>query len=204
MRNKAFTIFAMSALLLTGCTQSHILSSSGPAEPVFETQEGIVLDWKQISNDMDEEFVDNEEYPMALSVNYSVYKENKSIDLTLMVKEGTTPEEAVTFANAAVRYLNDEVATQDFSYERSSHTSYGGFLKEYDLHLIVMPDNTMKEKKYWLVDMSIPKGSDKEIVPKEGAVIKEPTATENEQEAGDVDAEDTDTETEATQAESKK
>lgn len=190
MRNKAFTIFAMSALLLTGCTQSHILSSSGPAEPVFETQEGIVLDWTQIGNDMDEELVDNEEYPMAISVNYSAHPEEKSIDLTLIVKDGTTPEEAVTFANAAVRCLNDEAATQDFSFERSSDTSYGGFLKENDLHLIVMPDYTMKQKKYWLVDMVIPKGSDQEIVSKEGVVIKEPTASEDEQEPEDMDTED--------------
>ena len=91
MKNKALIICAMSAMLLTGCTESHILASGGPAEPVFETQQGIVLDWTQIGNDMDDEFVDNEEYPMALSVNYSVDNENKSIDLTLIVKQGTTP-----------------------------------------------------------------------------------------------------------------
>ncbi len=176
MKNKVFVICAMSALLLTGCTESHILSSGGPAEPVFETQQGIVLDWTQIGNDMDEEFVDNEEYPMALSVNYSLDPEKKAIDLTLMVKDGTSPEEAVEFANAAVRYLNDEAAMQDFSFEKSSDTSYGGFFKDYDLHLIVMPDYTMKEEKYWLVDMDIPKGSDEKIVPKEGAVVKESTA----------------------------
>jgi hypothetical protein len=179
MKNKALMICAMSAMLLTGCTESHILSSGGPAEPVFETQQGIVLDWDQIGSDMDDEFVDNEEYPMALSINYMVDKEDpekKRIDLTLIVKEGTTPEEAVVFANAAVRYINDEAAMQDFSFEKSSATSYGGFFKEYDMHLIVMPDYAMNEKKYWLVDMDIPKGSDKKIVPKEGAVIMETTA----------------------------
>lgn len=181
MKNKALIICAMSAMLLTGCTESHILASGGPAEPVFETQQGIVLDWTQIGNDMDDEFVDNEEYPMALSVNYSVDNENKSIDLTLIVKEGTTPEEAVTFADAAVRFLNDEASMQDFSYEKSSNTSYGGFFKIYDLHLIVMPDYTMKDKKYWLVDMDIPKGSDEKIVPKEGAVVMETTAADQEE-----------------------
>ncbi len=181
MKNKALIICAMSAMLLTGCTESHILASGGPAEPVFETQQGIVLDWTQIGNDMDDEFVDNEEYPMALSVNYSVDNENKSIDLTLIVKEGTTPEEAVTFADAAVRFLNDEASMQDFSYEKSSNTSYGGFFKNYDLHLIVMPDYTMKDKKYWLVDMDIPKGSDEKIVPKEGAVVMETTAADQEE-----------------------
>jgi hypothetical protein len=180
MKNKALMICAMSVMLLTGCTESHILSSGGPAEPVFETQQGIVLDWAQIGNDMDDEFVDNEEYPMALSVNYNVDQEKKSINLTLIVKEGTTPEEAVVFANAAVRHLNDEAAMQDFSFEKSSGTSYGGFFKTYDMHLIVMPDYTMNEEKYWLVDMDIPKGSDEKIVPKEGAVIMETTAEDEE------------------------
>lgn len=197
MRNKVLMICAVSAMLLTGCTQSHILAGGGPAEPVFETQQGIVLDWTQIGNDMDEEFVGNEEYPMALSVNYSVDQEKKSIDLTLIVKAGTTPEEAVTFGDAAVRFLNDEAAVQDFSYERSSETSYGGFFKNYDLHLIVMPDYTMKEQQYWLVDMNIPKGSDEKIVPKEGAVVMETTAADDTEEA---DVTETETKAEQTQA----
>jgi len=181
MRNKALMICAMSVMLLTGCTEKHILNSTGPAEPVFETQQGIVLDWDQIGNDMDEEFVNNEEYPMALSVNYSVDQKNKKIDLTLIVKDGTTPDEAVVFANAAVRYIGDEAAMQDFSFEKSSDTSYGGFFKDYDLHVIVMPDYRMKEEQYWLVDMDIPKGSDEKIVPKEGAIITEATTEDQEE-----------------------
>jgi hypothetical protein len=180
MKNKAIMIFAVSAMLLTGCTKSNILSSGGPAEPVFETQKGIQLDWTQINTDIDEEFTENEQYPMALSVNYDLDKDKKTMNMTLMVKHGTTPDQAVEFANAAVKFLNDEVATQDFSYERSSDTSYGGFMKEYDLKLIVMPDYTMKENKYWLVDMDIPKGSDQTIVPKEGAEIMETTAADEE------------------------
>jgi hypothetical protein len=196
MKNKAIMIFAVSAMLLTGCTKSNILSSGGPAEPVFETQKGIELDWTQINTDIDEEFVDNEQYPMALSVNYSLDKETKKIDMTLMVKHGTTPEQAVEFANAAVKFLNDEVATQDFSYERSSDTSFGGFFKEYDLNLIVMPDYTMKENKYWLVDMDIPKGSNQTIVPKEGAEIMETTVADEEDDSEEETSEEV-TETKA-------
>ena len=199
MRNKVLMICAVSAMLLTGCTQSHILAGGGPAEPVFETQQGIVLDWTQIGNDMDEEFVDNKEYPMALSVNYSMDPKEKKLDLNLAVKAGTTPEEAVTFANAAVRYLNDVAADQDFSFEKSSETSYGGFFKDYDLHLIVMPDYTMKEQQYWLVDMDIPKGSDQKIVPKEGAVVMETTAADDTEDADETEAPD-ETEAEQTKA----
>ncbi|MEY8354755.1 hypothetical protein AALB39_15540 [Lachnospiraceae bacterium 54-53] len=194
MKNKVFMICAISAVLLTGCTESHILASGGPAEPVFETQEGIVLDWTQIYNDVDEEFVDNEEYPMALSVNYKLEPEEKSIDITLIVKEGTTPEEAVEFANAAVRFINDEAAMQDFSFEKSSDTSYGGFFKEYDAHLIVMPDYTMNAEKYWLVDMDIPKGTDEKIVPREGAEIMETTAAEEDEESEPEEDEDSEPE----------
>lgn len=181
MKNKTIMIFAVSAMLLTGCTKSNILASGGPAEPIFETQKGIELDWTQINTDIDDEFTENEQYPMALSVNYDLDKVNKAMNMTLMVKHGTTPEQAVEFANAAVKFLNDEVATQDFSYEKSSDTSFGGFFKEYDLKLIVMPDYTMKENKYWLVDMNIPKGSNQTIVPKEGAEVMETTAADEEE-----------------------
>lgn len=193
MKNKAFLICALSAFLLTGCTESHILASGEPAEPVFETQDGIVLDWSQIGNDLDEEFTDNEDYPMALSVNYNLDPKTKHMDVTLIVKEGTTPQEAVDFANAAMRAINDEAAMQDFSYEKSSDTSYGGFFKEHDVHLIVMPDYTMQKKEYWLVDMDIPKGSDEKIVPKEGAVIME-TAAEDQEDESEAEEDTGDTE----------
>ena len=193
MKNKAFLICALSAFLLTGCTESHILASGEPAEPVFETQDGIVLDWSQIGNDLDEEFTDNEDYPMALSVNYNLDPKTKHMDVTLIVKEGTTPQEAVDFANAAMRAINDEAAMQDFSYEKSSDTSYGGFFEEYDVHLIVMPDYTMQKKEYWLVDMDIPKGSDEKIVPKEGAVIME-TAAEDQEDESEAEEDTGDTE----------
>lgn len=199
MKNKALIICAMTALMLSGCTKSNILASGGPAEPVLETQQGIVLDWPQIGSALDDEFLNNEEYPMALeegSINYSVDQNEKTIELNLVVKSGTNEEEAVRFADAVIRYLNDEAATQDFSYERSSDTSYGGFFKEYDMHLIVMPEYTMEQKQYWLVDMDIPKGSDEKIVPKEGAVLTEP---ESEVEEDEDQAEDEAVETEETE-----
>lgn len=192
MKRKMLAICAMTVMLLSGCTDSHILASGGPAEPIFETQDGIVLDWTQIGEEMDEQFVDNADYPMALSVNYSVDPESKSIEMTLIVKDGTTPEEAVKFADAAVRYLNDSAAIQDFSIESSDETSYGGLFKENSLNLLVMPDAGMTQKEYRLVEMTIPAGSEAPIVPKEGAVIIEPTEEDSEEEnSEEEDSEDT-------------
>ena len=91
MKKKVLIICGITAMLLAGCTKSNIVTG-GPAEPVFETQEGIVLDWGQIGDDLDEEYLNNEDYPKAVSVNYSVDPDKKTIDLTLMMNAGATPE----------------------------------------------------------------------------------------------------------------
>lgn len=190
MKKKMLIICGIAAMLLAGCTKSNIVTG-GPAEPVFETREGIVLDWKQIGDDLDENFLNNEDYPMAVSINYNVDPDKKTMDLTLMVHAGTTPDEAVSFANAVVRAVNDEAAIQDFSFEESSEESYGGFFKENTLNLLVMPDGMMTDPSVWLVNMTIPAGSDEAIVPVEGATVMEPTEAEEgiaEDEAEDADA----------------
>lgn len=165
---KKFLMLCSCVLLLCGCTKSNIVTGQGPAVPEFETKEGIVLDWGQIGDELDAAFTENEDYPMGVSVNYAMDPETKTLDLTLLVEDETTAEDAVLYANAVVRGLNDEVATQDFSYETSSEESYGGFFKEYTINLIVMPNGSQSNESRWLVNMTIPAGSDEKIVAVEG------------------------------------
>ena len=73
-----------------------------------------------------------------------------------------------------------EAAVQDFSIETSTEDSYGGFFQDYTLNLIVMPDGMMTDKSVWLVNMTIPAGSNEAIVPAEGAKVMEPTSAEDE------------------------
>ena len=186
-------ICAAAAMLMTGCTESNIVSGKQPAVPVYETRDDIVLDWTEIGEELDAEFVESGDYPVAVDescINYQVMPDSKSMDLTLMVKPGTTPEEAVEFANQVVRYVNDQAATQDFSYAVSTEDSYGGFFEENSLHLIVMPDGTQTEQQYWLIDMEIPAGSNAEIVPLEGAVVMETEASQEESEETQGDGEE--------------
>lgn len=153
--------------LLSGCTKSNIVTGQGPAVPEFETKEGIVLNWDQIGNNLDEIFTETEDYPMGVSVNYSIDPENKVLDLTLLVEDNSTPEEAVEYATAVMKGMNDEVATQDFNYTMSSSESYGGFFKEFTTNLIVMPNGSQSNEGRWLVDMTIEAGSDAPVVPVE-------------------------------------
>lgn len=184
MKRKLLIICGISVMLLAGCTKSTIVTG-GTVAPVFETRDDIVLDWGQIGDDLDEMFLENEDYPMAVSINYNA-QEDSELSLNLMVKEGTTPEEAVVFANAVVKALNDEAAIQDFSIAASTETTYGGFFDKTNLHLIVMPDGMMEAKSTWLVDMTIPAGSNEPIAAIEGATAME-TAAEDEAGAAEED-----------------
>lgn len=189
MKKHALIICGITALLLVGCTKSNIVKNGGPAEPVFETQEGIVLDWSQIWQDLDAQFIDSGDYPFAVSIGGNADPDNKTLGLNLMVHAGTTPEEAVAYANEVVRVVGDEAATQDFSYATSGADSYGGFFDEYTLDLTVLPDGTQASESLWLIDMTIPAGSNQAIEPIEGAVTMEPTEAEEEN-AEEENAED--------------
>lgn len=180
MKRKVFLICAITAMLLAGCTPSNIVQPTGPVKPDFETKKGIVLDWGQIGDDLDKQFLNNEEYPMATSINYSVDQDKKNLQLTLMVHAGTTQEQAVTFATAVVKAVNDEAAIQDFSFANSTDQSYGGFFQEYSALVRVIPDGLMNDKSIWLVDMEIPAGSDKPIVAIEGSKVAKPTKAADE------------------------
>lgn len=159
-------------VLLCGCTKSNIVQPEVADEtivgesPDMEIKDDVVLDWSQIGNEMDELFTDQSAYPMSLSVNYSLDEANKLFMLTLMVKESTDAEEACTYAEEVIKGLNDVIAQQDFSVERSSIESFGGFFEIYDLKLLVIPDNPYKSSDQYLVDQVVPAGEYQQIVPK--------------------------------------
>ena len=52
------------------------------------------------------------------------------------------------------------VATQDFSIERSSDTSYGGLWKTYGLSYGLAPESTQDDEDTWFISGSYPAGTD--------------------------------------------
>lgn len=173
MKFKKVLLLLGCAVVLCGCTKSEIVSPQGGSRavdrPDFETKEDVSLDWEQISVDMDTVYTDESSYPMCSgedAVNFDIDPAQKTAKINLFVKEGTTKEAAVVYANAVVKGLNDEIAVQDFSIEKSSATSYGGYYKDKTLSVTVIAGTPMSGKDNYLVDQTIEPGADTMIQAK--------------------------------------
>ena len=61
------------ALLLSGCTESNIVDpQNGSAVPETGIVEGIQIDWGQVQDELDEEFVGSDDYPYGENIDFYV------------------------------------------------------------------------------------------------------------------------------------
>ena len=102
---------------------------------------------------------------MGVEIGAVIDPGNKYAQLTIQVKEDTDPDDAVAYAMEVAKGLNDEVATQDFKYERSSEKSFGGFLKDYTLQVMVYPEGQYFEDDKCIMDITVRPGEYVEFTP---------------------------------------
>lgn len=146
-------------LLLCGCTESNIVAKGGGgSEPDTEIRNDIQVDWNQVWDDLDAQFADPEVYPFSESVNCNIVEEGKRIEFFLLVQPGTTEEEASSYATEVLKGFNDSVATQDFSYSESGEDSYGSYLAQYEIYVLVSPYDTKEHKDTWIFEDTIQPG----------------------------------------------
>lgn len=162
---KMLILIASCVLFLSGCTKSNIVAPSLAVEPETDIKEGIEIDWGQVWDGLDDTFIDPDAYPMAVEIGGAVEPEKKYAQLTIQVKEDTDPEEAVAYAMEVAKGMNDEVATQDFNYERSSDNSFGGFFKEYTLQVMVYPEGQYFDESKCIMDVTVNPGEYVEFKP---------------------------------------
>ena len=136
------------AAFLAGCTESTILDPTGPAVPETEIIEGIQIDWNQVQDELDEEFVESDDYPYGKNIDF--YVEDGNAYMMVTVEDGVSKEEAAEYATAIIKALNDSVAMQDFSYQNDGTSMYGKFSQENVVWIYVMPESTADEERTWL------------------------------------------------------
>lgn len=154
-------------LLLSGCTKSNIVSPDEPVVPDFSIKDDIVLDMAQMQEVLDEEFVGSEDYPFGQEIEFYIDENDTSLYLMVTVDDDTDPQTAAEYGMAIIDAFNDEVSTQDFSYEPSSEDSYGGFSEKYHVWIQIMPASTKEDESTWLVDDVITAGSNLAVEPKQ-------------------------------------
>lgn len=156
---KVVLVFLTCMLLLCGCTQSNIVAKEGSQEPDTEVRDGIEINWNQVWEELDTQFIDPELYPFSESVNCNVVVEEGRIDFVLLVQPGTTKEEAAPYAVEVLKAFNDSIATQDFNYQHSSDDSYGNYISQYDVTVLVAPYDTKEISSTWILEDTIKAGA---------------------------------------------
>ena len=142
-------------LLLCGCTQSNIVASEGNRVPDTEIRGGIEIEWGQVWDDLDAQFLDKELYPCSESINGNIMDEENKIDLVLLVNEEITKEQASEYATAVLKGLNDSVATQDFSFNPSDEEFYGDFVSNNDVSVLVAPALSFEDPSTHILEDTI-------------------------------------------------
>lgn len=151
---KKFLVLAACMVLLSGCTQSNIVqpdSETKIADPNFDIQDDIEIDWTQVSADAEGVFEDTGAYPYSKDFHFLLEPQKKEIMLVWVVSDDFPTSEIRNYADALIKGFNDVVATQDFSIEKSSDTSYGGLWKNYGISFGIAPASTQDDEETWFM-----------------------------------------------------
>lgn len=151
---KRFLVLAACMVLLSGCTQSNIVqpdSETKIADPNFEVQDDIEIDWTQVSTDADSVFEDESTYPYSRGFHFLLEPQKKDIMLVWVVSDDFPFNEIRNYTEELIKGFNDLVATQDFSIERSGENFYGGLWKEYGISFGIAPESTQDDEETWFV-----------------------------------------------------
>lgn len=161
---KMLLLAAGCAVLLCGCTKSNIVQPDETIGPDFNMYNNIVIDPVQLAEDVDDIYLDEEDYPMASSIEEKLDLDNEKVDITVVVKDGTSKEDAAEYAMQVIKGVADQVAIQDFSYGESGEDTYGGLFQDNVINIKIYEKSTYDEQGDPMYEGQIPKDTYQQIV----------------------------------------
>ena len=168
-RIKTMLIVLAGVFMLCGCTKSNIIRGESDLPPL--SSEGIV--WDQVWEDFQDLYGDEARYPFIDSVNGTVNTEEKKVRLFLLLDEEISAEEGAEYATEAIKGFNDLISDQNSDYERSSDDSYGGYVSQYEIYVMVGEEDTKMDKNCWLLEDTIPAGEYRPVNPEAAPKVTE-------------------------------
>ena len=141
---KTILLAAGCVLLLCGCTKSNIVRTDETLGPDFNYYSDIEIDESQLHDDVNDIYLDPIDYPMASAIDFKLHLDEAYIDIDVIVKDGTSPEDTAWFADQAIKGINDQVCVQDFSYGESDDDTFGGLYQDNEIHLKVYDESSYK------------------------------------------------------------
>lgn len=160
---RKFFALLVCMLLLSGCTKSNIVNfkeETRVGNPDFETQEGVEIDWTQVSMEAEEIFNDENTYPYTRDFHFYLEPNKKEIMLMWVVADDLPDKEIRNYAEELIKGFSDVAAVQDFSIEKSGPDSYGGLWKKYGLSFSIVPESTQDDEETWFISANFSAGTD--------------------------------------------
>lgn len=153
------------AVLLCGCTESNIVkpeavtatAAQEEMKPDMNIYFDLELDKDQLKDDVEDIYLDESDYPMAADIAFEVNLEEERVDVTAVVKDGTSVEDALYFAEMLVKGINDECAMQDFSYGESGDDTFGGLYQDNEIYLKVYEESAYESEGEPMYEVTVPK-----------------------------------------------
>lgn len=160
---RKFLIMIACMALLSGCTQSNIVSPDSETRvgnPNFDIQDDIEPDWSQVSTEADEIFEDVNTYPYSRGFSFYLEPNKREIMLMWVVADEFPDNEILRYTEEMIKGFNDIVAVQDFSIDRAGADSYGGLWSRYALTFNIVPESTQDDEETWFISANYPAGSE--------------------------------------------
>lgn len=153
---KTMVLAAGCIMLLCGCTKSNIVQPEETPGPDFNIYNNIEISEEQLRYDVDDIYLDPIDYPMASAIDFDLNLDEAYVDITVVVKDGTSPEDTAYYADVAIKGINDEVAVQDFSYGESDTDTFGGLYQDNVINLKIYTESEYKAEGEPLYETQIP------------------------------------------------
>lgn len=167
IKKLALTVGCM--VLLCGCTESNIVESrmAQPMEPDTAMNWDIELDLDQLEDQVKDIYLEEQgDYPMAADIDFEVNLPDGYVDVTVVVKDGTSPEEAAEYAMTVIKGINNEATVQDSTYGEAGADTYGGLYQENEIRVKIYDKSTYSANGTPMYEAVIPEDEYQPIVIK--------------------------------------
>lgn len=162
MKIKKLAVAVGCTMLLCSCTKSNIVQPE-TYEPDFNLYFDIEIDQEQVRDDVNDIFLDPQDYPMGVQIDVDMNLEEEWVNITVVVKDDTTLEAAAEYAMEVIKGINDQVAVQDFTYGESDDDTYGGLYQDNVINLKIYKQSEFKAGGDPIYENQIPKDEYLEI-----------------------------------------
>lgn len=161
---KKITLLLTVVCLLCGCTKSYIIKREGDEDNLPQlSPEGIV--WEQVWEEFSSTYADEALYPFVNSANGMIDTETKELQICLLLDEEISSQEAADYATEVIKGFNDLISSQNSKYAYSSDSSYGGYVSQCSVYVIVSMEENMTDKSRWMIEDNIPAGEYRPVNP---------------------------------------